>query len=113
MEVLYITAKSMIPLNNTLVEMGWQQPQTLIQTDNSTAVGFTNKIFSTKLPNQRIRNCDGSETGNHKSNSGTIGCQGMKMKDITEQSIILLYIMKQREQTHTWYDYLSLVFLST
>ena len=27
MAVLYITAKNMIPLRNTLIEMGWQQPK--------------------------------------------------------------------------------------
>ena len=48
MEVLYITAKSMIPLNNTLVEMGCPQHQTTIQTDNSTAVGFPNKTMVKK-----------------------------------------------------------------
>ena len=45
---LYITSKNMIPLHNTLVEMGWPQPQTPIQTDNSTAVGFTNKTIVNK-----------------------------------------------------------------
>ena len=48
MAALYITAKNMIPLRNTLIEMGWPQPQTPIQTDNSTAVGFTNKTIVNK-----------------------------------------------------------------
>ena len=34
MVALYITAKNMIPLRNTRIEMGWPQPQTPIQTDN-------------------------------------------------------------------------------
>ena len=34
MAALFITAKKMIPLRHTLVEMGWQQPQTPIQTEN-------------------------------------------------------------------------------
>ena len=38
----------MIPLRNTLVEMGWRQPQSPIQTDNSTDVGFTNKTVVKK-----------------------------------------------------------------
>ena len=42
---LYITANNMIPLRNTLIEMGWQQPQTPIQIDDSKAVGFTNKTI--------------------------------------------------------------------
>ena len=48
MAALYITAKKMIPLRNTLIEMGWPQPQTPIQTYNSTAVGFTNKTIFNK-----------------------------------------------------------------
>ena len=44
---LYITAKKMIPLLHTLIEMGWPPPQTPIQTDNSTSVRFTKKeIFN-------------------------------------------------------------------
>ena len=54
MSALYITAKNTIPLRNTLVEMGWPQPQLPIQTYNSTAVGFTNKTIVKKLPNRRI-----------------------------------------------------------
>ena len=45
---LCITAKNMIPLRNTLIEMGWQQPPAPIQTDNSTSVGFTNKTMVNK-----------------------------------------------------------------
>ena len=48
MSALFITAKKMIPLRNTLIEMGWPQPQTPIQTDNSTAVVFTNKTIVNK-----------------------------------------------------------------
>ena len=48
MAALKITAKNMIPLRNTLVEMGWTQPQSTIQTDNSTALGFTNKAIVNK-----------------------------------------------------------------
>ena len=45
---LFITAKKMIPMRHTLIEMGWPQPQTSIQTDNLTAVGFTNKTIVKK-----------------------------------------------------------------
>ena len=48
MAALYIKAKKMIPLRNTLIGMGWPQPQTPTQTDNSTAVGFTNKTIINK-----------------------------------------------------------------
>ena len=57
MAALCITAKNMIPLLNTLIEMGWPQPQTPIQTDNSTAVVFTNKTIvnkATKLANMKL-----------------------------------------------------------
>ena len=46
--IIFITAKKMIPLRNKLIEMGWPQPQTPIQTDNSTAVGFTSKTIVNK-----------------------------------------------------------------
>ena len=39
---LLITAKSMAPMRQTLIKMGWPQPKYPIQTDNSTAVGVTN-----------------------------------------------------------------------
>ena len=48
MAALFITAKKMIPLRHTLIEMGWSQPQTPIQTYNSIAVGFTNKNIVNK-----------------------------------------------------------------
>ena len=57
MASLYIIDKNMIPLRNTLIEMGWPQPQSPIQTDNSTAVVFTNKtIFkkATKLADMKL-----------------------------------------------------------
>jgi hypothetical protein len=37
---LYTTAREMIPLRNALEEMGWKQPRSPIQTDNSAASGF-------------------------------------------------------------------------
>ncbi len=37
---LYNTAREMIPLRNALEEMGWKQPRSPIQTDNSTATRF-------------------------------------------------------------------------
>ena len=46
-----------MPLCNTLIEMGWPQAKTTIQTDNSTAVGFTNKTIvnkATKLADMKL-----------------------------------------------------------
>ena len=54
MAVLYTRAKNMIPMCNTFIEMGWQQPQTPIQTENSTALGFTNK----KIVNKATKSAD-------------------------------------------------------
>ena len=54
MAALYITDREMIPLRNTLIEMGWPQSKTPIQTDNSTAVGFTNK----KIVNKATKSAD-------------------------------------------------------
>ena len=48
MAALYITAKNMIPLRNTLIEMVWPQPLTPIQKYNSTAVEFTDKKIVNK-----------------------------------------------------------------
>ena len=51
MVALYIKAKkmkNMIPLRNTLIEMGWPKPKTPIQTDNSTAVGLTKNTMVNK-----------------------------------------------------------------
>ena len=62
-------------------------------------------LLKTKLPNQRIWNYGNSERRNHKTSSDTIGHQDLKMKDIIEQSINPPFIMKQRDQTHTWCNY--------
>ena len=48
MAELYITAKNMVPLRNTLIEMGCPQTQMPIQTYKSTEVGFTNKTIVNK-----------------------------------------------------------------
>jgi hypothetical protein len=42
---LFVTTREMIPHRQTLIAMGWPQPKTPIQTDNSTAVGVTNKTI--------------------------------------------------------------------
>ena len=57
MTALYVAAKKMIPLRNTLIEMGWSQPQSPIQIDNSTAVRFTNRTIvnnATKLAGMKL-----------------------------------------------------------
>jgi hypothetical protein len=44
---LFVCAKEMVPLRNSLVEMGWPQPKSPIQTDNTTALGVANKTIIT------------------------------------------------------------------
>jgi hypothetical protein len=45
---LFLTSKELVPLRQTLEEMGWPQPKTPVQTDNSTAVGVTNNTIVPK-----------------------------------------------------------------
>ena len=53
---LFITAKKVLPIRQTLIEMGWPQPPTPIQTDNTTAVGVVNKtLVSNKLKSMDLR----------------------------------------------------------
>jgi hypothetical protein len=42
---LFVMAREMIPHRQTLISMGWPQPKSPIQTDNSTAAGVTNKTI--------------------------------------------------------------------
>ena len=42
---LFICAKEMVPLRQSLTEMGWTQPKSPIQCDNSTAVGVANETI--------------------------------------------------------------------
>ena len=42
MTALFLTAKEMVPFRHTLTEMGWKQPPSPLQSDNSTAVGMAN-----------------------------------------------------------------------
>ena len=51
---LFIISKEMIPLLQALTEMGWPQPRTPIQCDNSTAVGVANKTIIPRRPNSWI-----------------------------------------------------------
>jgi len=45
---LFLTAKEMVSLRNTVEEMGWKQPASPLQCDNSTSVGYTNKTIVSK-----------------------------------------------------------------
>jgi hypothetical protein len=45
---LLIATRKTAPHQQTLIDMGWPQPKSLIQTDNSTALGVTNKTIVPK-----------------------------------------------------------------
>ena len=45
MTALFLTAKEMVPLWHTLIEIGWKQPYYPLQSDHSTAVGMKNCIL--------------------------------------------------------------------
>ena len=45
---LFICTKAMVPMCQSLIKMGWPQPKSPIQTDNSTAAGVVNKTIITK-----------------------------------------------------------------
>ena len=45
---LFLTAREMVPLRHTLQEMGWKQPPSPLQGDNSTAIGYTNSTIIPK-----------------------------------------------------------------
>jgi hypothetical protein len=42
---IFVMAREMIPYQQTLISMGWPQPKSPIQTDNSTTAGVTNKTI--------------------------------------------------------------------
>ena len=46
---LFLNGQAAVPIRTTLIEMHHPQPPTLIQVDNSTAVGIANKSIKQKL----------------------------------------------------------------
>ena len=48
---LYICAKEMVPLRQSLIEMGWPQPRSPIQCDNSTAIVVANETIIPRKTN--------------------------------------------------------------
>jgi hypothetical protein len=63
---LFVTAREMIPHRQTLIDMGWPQPKSPIQTNNSTAAGVTNKTIvpcQAKMMDMRLwwLRCHGSQ----------------------------------------------------
>ena len=46
---LFMATKAMVPQCPSLIEMGWTQPKSPLQTDNSTVVGIADNTIVTKL----------------------------------------------------------------
>ena len=53
---LFVTSKAMVQIRQTLIEMGWPQPKTPVQKDNSKSTGVTNKnIVKIQLKSMEMR----------------------------------------------------------
>ena len=48
---MFITAKELVPMLQTMIGVGWPQPPTPIQTDNSTEVGVVNDTIIVRKTN--------------------------------------------------------------
>ena len=72
---LYITAKETVPVRQTLIEMGWKQPQSPIQTDNSTLTGVVKKPSSNEKEKPWTCVSIGYGAANRKANFDFIGTQ--------------------------------------
>ena len=84
---LFICAKAMIPLRNTLTEMGWPQPPSPVQCDNPATTGFTNKTMVKKFSNTWTYASGGSDAAAPNKTSPTTGHQETKTWPTTVQSI--------------------------
>eukprot|EP00804_Cyclotella_cryptica_P025032 CCRYP_015948-RA/>CCRYP_015948-RA protein AED:0.28 eAED:0.33 QI:0/0/0/0.75/1/1/4/0/587 len=70
---LFICAKEMVPLRQSLIEMGWPQPKSPIQTDNTTALGVANKTIIAKRMKSMDMRLWWFDAESPKANSVTFG----------------------------------------
>ena len=70
---LYICAKEMVPIHQSLIEMGWPQPRSPIQCDNSTEIGVANKTIINHKKSQWTCSFNGFVADMLKASSGTSG----------------------------------------
>jgi hypothetical protein len=70
---LFVTAREMIPHRQILIAMGWPQAKTPIQTDNSTAVGVTNKTIVPRRAKVMDMHYGGFDAANLKTSFVTTG----------------------------------------
>ncbi len=84
----------------TLIDMGWPQPRSPIQTNNSTAIGVTNKTIvpkRAKMMDMRLwwLQCRGSQKQFCYS---ITGMQGLRIGPITVQNTIQTFTTKPTDQ---------------
>jgi hypothetical protein len=83
---LYTTAKETVPLQQTLIKMGWPQPRTPIQTDNSTAIGITNLTIVPQKTNPWISAYGGSAAESLNNSFATTGIRVVTTGQTTTRS---------------------------
>eukprot|EP00804_Cyclotella_cryptica_P025744 CCRYP_002936-RA/>CCRYP_002936-RA protein AED:0.42 eAED:0.44 QI:0/-1/0/1/-1/1/1/0/153 len=85
---LYVCAKEMVPLRNSLVKMGWPQPKSPIQTNNTTALGVANKTIITHKMKSKDMRLWWLRSANPMANSATSGVPAQPTTQIIQQKHI-------------------------
>jgi hypothetical protein len=91
---LFIATCKMVPHQQTLIDMGWPQPQSPIQTDNSKAVGVTNKTIVPKQSKMMDMRLWWLRCWAHKINFDITGMQAQRIRLTTAPNTIPIYTMK-------------------
>ena len=92
---LFVTARVMILHRQTLINMGWPQSKSPIQTDNSIAAGVTNKTI---VPHRaKMIASGGYGTAAHKTNSAITGMTDPRTWPPTIPNITRIPTTKQTE----------------
>eukprot|EP00804_Cyclotella_cryptica_P028972 CCRYP_012388-RA/>CCRYP_012388-RA protein AED:0.44 eAED:0.46 QI:0/0/0/1/0/0/2/0/263 len=84
--------RKLIPICNALVEMGWTQPKTPIQTDNFTTTGFVNDTIIQRRIKMIWMRLHWLRCRKPKGNSTSIGIADLPTWQITVQSTTHLHI---------------------
>ena len=84
---LFITAKLMIPLQQTLAEIGWPQPPSPVQTDNSTTEGVVNNTIVPRKLNLWIYDFAGYAAKKRHVNSAITGPSSIQMGRLYYQTL--------------------------
>jgi hypothetical protein len=94
---VFINAKEGAVLRTTLEELGHNQPHTPMETDNTTATGYSNGKIKQNAQKPWICNFIGSKTELKKANLMHIGARDFKIWRIISQSTIRRRITKECE----------------